>query len=169
MTDSAKVTKSSITKQAYWNLYNLINNRSNVPDPNSSAGTRKFVYTRMPLTGRNFAGFPFIVVSRAKPSQTRKMVSLTKSFIDFNFLVTVYTQDQISDSSGDPAGANQNELIADNIIVTLNNVSNRKSLISQGMAKLDWSVDTEEDEMQGKPVFMTEFDLNFALNLTATS
>ncbi len=169
---SGRVTATNIVSQSYANIYNLINNRTNVPDPADSSGIRKFIHQRIPHTGRNMLNrpFPFIVVQRQKPSQDTSVVSISKSFVNFNTVIIVFCQDKSSDSEGNPSGAEQCETITDDIIETLNNSTNRKTLISQGMAHLRYDVDIEDEEdFDGKTVFTSEFDIRFINNLTAIS
>ena len=167
--DSARITKSNVQNQSFANLYNLINNRSNVPDPIDNTGNRKFVHVRLPRVGRNFPGFPFIVMNRAGPSKGLSTASLTQSLMSYDSSVTVYTRDGDSDSRGDANGAEQNDNITDNIIVTLNNSTNRQTLIDQRMANLLFDINTDEDEFEGKRVFITEFDIRFENTLLLTS
>ena len=168
--DSARVAKGKIVTQPFANLFNLLNTRNNVQDPNNSDGTRKFVYERVPLFGRNFAGFPFIVVERTRPTKERNLISLEKAFMAYDFSVTVYCQDSGSDGEGNPTGAAQCNDITDDIIETLNKVSNRKTLINQGMANLRFNVDiNDEQELREKIVFTSEFDISFENNLTSVS
>lgn len=169
MVDSAKITSSNVAKQAFWNLYNLINNRTNVPNPNDTSGDTKFVYRRLPRLGREFAGFPFIVVSRTRPSKGKGVADLTKVFRSYDFTVTVYSQDKSSDASGDPQGADQADLITDSIIETLDSPTNRKTFIDYGMAHLEYDIDSDYDDVDGRSVFMSEFDIRFENNLTSTS
>ncbi len=168
MADSARITASNIAKQPFWNLYNLINDRSNVADSNDSTGERKFVYqSRPPNLGTNFKGFPFIVISRTRPSKTGRMVG-AKKFNSYDFMITVYSQDTSSDSLGNPSGAETADTITNNIINTLDKPANRRTLIDYGMANLEYDIDTDEDELDGKSVFTTEFDIRFERNIIAT-
>ncbi|KKK98893.1 hypothetical protein LCGC14_2638170, partial [marine sediment metagenome] len=73
------------------------------------------------------------------------------------------------DSSGIPNGAEQNETISNDIIETLNNAANRKTLINQRMANMEFNIDTDEDEFEGKSVFISEFDLRFESTLLLTT
>ena len=167
--DSAKVTASAIQNQSFANIYNLINNRSNVPDPADSSGVRKFVYVRLPNIGRGNVGFPFIVVYRIKHTKSKGVVSITKSFMSYDMMIEVYSQDSASDNIGNPNGAEQCNQITDNIQKTLNNATNRKALIFQGMAHLEYDIDTSEDEYEGRTVFMSEFDIRFEETLLLTT
>ena len=166
--ESGKVTASNVINQSYSNIYNLINDRDNVSDPADSTGNRKFVWTRLPNAGRNFSCFPFIVLKRTMPVKRPGNASGTYSKVDFNFSIFVYTKDSGSDADGNPEGAEQNNIISDDIIETLNNITNKKTLIDQGMSLPEFDVDTDEDEFNGKTVFVTEFDLRFVDNLTTT-
>lgn len=167
--ESARVSASTISKQSFANVYNLLNNRTNVPDPVDESGKRKFVHTRPPNIGRSFRGFPFITVSRSAPSKLTNTASLSQTYYSFDFTVRVVCQDESADGLADPSGASQCEDITDNIIETLNKVANRKTLIFQGMAGLEFDMDTDQEEFNGKRVFISEFDLRFENNLTVTS
>ncbi len=167
--ESAKVTKSAIQRQSFANLYNLINNRSNVPDPADDTGIRKFVHVRFPRTGRNFPGFPFIVINRMKPTKGNSTASLTKSFMSYDTTLTVYTQDEDADGTGHPNGAEQSEIISDDVIETLNSADNRKTLINQRMANIAYDLDTDENKFEGRRVFTSEFDIRFENTLLTTS
>lgn len=166
--DSGKITASTLAKQSFANLWNLINNRSNVPNPNDITGEIKFVYRRMPILGRNFNGYPFIVVSRTKPKRVKGSVDMTNSFMNYDAFIGVYSQDRDSNSSGDPSAADEVDDITDDIQATLNNVSNRKTLITQGMAHLEYDIESDEDEVDGKIVFVSEFDIRFINNFQNT-
>ncbi|MAF50795.1 MAG: hypothetical protein CMH64_01765 [Nanoarchaeota archaeon] len=167
--DSSRVTASAIQNQAFANIYNLINNRSNVPDPADSTGVRKFVYVRLPNIGRGNVGFPFVVVHRIKPSKSKNTLSVTKSFMSYDMTIAVYSQDSASDGIGNPNGAEQCNQITDNIQKTLNNATNRKALIMQGMAHLEYDIDTTEDDYNGRTVFISEFDIRFENTLLLTT
>ncbi len=167
--ETKRITSSTIASQSYANLYNLINSRTNVPLPDGLPSDHLFVHVREPRIGRNFRGFPFIVLQRSKPTKGLSTVSLTKSFMSYDFTLRVVCRDSDSDSTGIPLGADQCETITNNIIATLNSDSNRKTLINNGMAKLEYNTDTDEDEFEGKSVFIAEFDIRFENTLTLTT
>jgi|TARA_R100000501_G_scaffold17331_1_gene32143 hypothetical protein len=165
---SGRVNSTNLVRQSFANVYNLINTRSNVADPADSTGARKFVYVRMPNLGRAFQGFPFVVVNRVMPMKRKGTTSLTKSIVDYNFTIMIYTQDSSSDSLGNPSGADQADTITDAVRETLDSASNRKTLITQGMSQIEYEVDSDVDELDGRTVFVTEFDVNFVNNLIQT-
>ena len=164
MVDSNKITSSNIVKQPFWNLFNLINNRSNVPDPNDLTGNRKFVYRRIPHDLHK--KFPFIVISRTKPEKGNATADLSKNFYSFDFMITVYTKDEDSDGSADPLGADKADIISNDIINTFN-PTNQKTLMNYGMHDLTYKIDTDEDKLEGKAVFLTEFNISFNNGLIA--
>lgn len=166
--NTKRVTASTIASQSYANLYNLINNRANVPLPTGLPTDHKFVHTREPRIARNFRGFPFIVLQRTKPTKGLSTADLTKSFMSYDFTLRVVCKDENSDATGIPVGINQNEQITDAIITTLNSASNRKNLIDNRMANLEYNVDTDEEEFFGEEVFISEFDIRFPNTLQTT-
>lgn len=160
---SGKVDYSKLFSQSHANIYNLINNRSNVSDPADSTGSRKFVYVREPKNlGRNFAGFPFIVIPSFSLSQSNLTIDASKSTITFDITIIVYSQDKDANTAGNPSGSEQLNEISDNIIKTINNKSNRDTLRTQGMAHFEVSdSDFDYDELDGKSVYIREFTLSF--------
>ncbi len=177
---SGKLQASNIAEQSHANVYNLINNRSNVSDPvnlndTGTTRTRKMVHVRFPdETARNFAkksGYPFIVVSRTKPRKRPGTISMTKSFMDLDIFIGVYAQQGSHDSLGDPDASVQVNKLTDSIRTTLDNVTNRKTLLSYGMERINYDVDTEEDsdfDGRNKTMYISEFDLRFENNLVTT-
>jgi len=166
---SGALTSATLLEQSHANIYNLINSRSNVPDPADSSGTRKFVHVRMPrTTGRHFAGYPFIIVHRTRLGKGKSLIGLTKSFIDYNISIEVYTQDSSSNSSGNPNGSEQINQIVDDIRETLDNVTNKKTLLSYGMSRIRYDIDVDSEDIEGKSTFYAEIDLRFENNLSTT-
>ena len=167
--NSARVNATNIQNQSFANLYNLLNNRTNIPLPVGLPVNHKFVYVRLPNIGRGFIGFPFIVISRTMPTKGGTNADLTKSFMSYDFSVRVFSQDSSSDNIGNPTGAEQCNLITDDIIQTLNSSVNRKTLIGQRMANLEYNIETDEDDFNGRTVFISEFDLRFESTLLLTT
>ncbi len=177
---SGRLTASTIAEQSHANIYNLINNRTNVQDPVKPTDTgttrsRKMVHVRFPdETARNFpknSGYPYIVVSRTKPAKRTGSGSGTKSMMDFDIFIGVYAQQGSHDSLGDPEASVQINKLTDSIRATLDNVSNQKTLLDYGMGRIEYDIETEEDsdfEGRTKTMYISEFDLRFENNLTVT-
>lgn len=164
---SVAITKDNLFVQTHANIFNLINDRSNVPDPADSTGVRKFVYTREPNTmANNFAGYPFIIVPYPEFSQDAKVADATKAFQSDEFTITIYTQDKASDGSGNPSGARQAADITTNIVKTLNNKSNSQTLRNNGLRNKSFTkVDFDWGELDQKRIFKRELTLRFANQL----
>lgn len=175
---SGRLTASTIAEQSHANIYNLINNRTNVQDPvkpddTGTTRSRKMVHVRFPdETARNFPGYPYVVVSRTRPAKRTASASLTKSMMDFDIFIGVYAQQGSHDSLGDPDASVQINEITDAIRTTLDSATNQKTLLDYGMGRIEYDVETEEDsdfEGRTKTMYISEFDLRFENNLTVTS
>jgi len=159
---SATITASNVFTQSHANVYNLINDRTNVPDPNDSSGARKFVYVREPLSmGRGFKGYPAIIVQPVDYDQgdDPKTVSGTKNVTGFEIKIIVWSQDRHSDSDGNSTGRATLDSISDSIAATLN--ANKTTLRNWGMKKLRIDTNTSYTEDNGKAIFGREFTLIF--------
>lgn len=178
--ESGRITASNLVEQSHANIYNLINNRTNVQDPvnpndEGTTRSRKFVHVRFPdETARNFpkkAGYPFIVVSRTRPAKRTGSASLTKSMVDYDCFIGVYAQQGSHDSLADPNASVQVNQITDYIRKTLDSASNQKTLLDYGMGRIEYNIDTNEDsdfDGRNKTMYISEFDLRFENNLTTT-
>lgn len=161
---SGTINSTNIASKSYANLYNLINNRTNVPDPNDSTGLRKFVYQRIPkIESREFKGYPFIVVRRSSPNKTGDTANKGKGIYELNFMITVYTQDNTSDSSGNPSGASMCEDISDDIIKTLDSPTNQLTFVGYNMGRLRYTMTSEEGiDFEGNfTIYSSEFKITF--------
>ncbi len=160
--ESVAITKSNIFTQVFANIFNLINTRSNVPDPNDSTGRRKFVYShREPnFMARNFSGYPCVIVEGVNMTQNIKTVSSTKAFQFDEINIIVMSQDKSSDASGDPSGADTLNSISDDIVEVLN--ANNGTLRNNGLSRREIdSTDFDWGEIDGQPTFRREITLTF--------
>ena len=156
---SASISKSNLFSQTHANVYNLINNRSNVPDPNDSSGDRHFVYTREPKTlGRGFAGYPLIIVSSIKLSQGTGVISNTKHKTTYDIDIRIISSDRVSDTDGNPIGQQTLDTISDDVIETLNDDD---TLFYYGMKSMEIEGAYEWTDFDGKPIYIREISLSF--------
>lgn len=164
---SQAITKDNYFTQIHANIFNLINNRSNVPLPSGIPTTHKFVYVREPnYLSDNFNGFPFIVVPDPETSQANKTADGTKAFQDESFEIIIMTSDHKSDSDGNPVGAQQMREIKTNIKKTLDNKTNSQTLRNNGLRNKTFpSITLDWGEADNKPIFRTEFNLRFSNQL----
>ncbi len=160
---SVAITKSNIFSQVHANIFNLIDNISNVPDPNDSSGNRKFVYTREPnYKSRNFSGFPLIIIPDAEYGQGNKTADASKASATDVIDIIIEGQDKKSDGDGDPTGRETVYQITNKIIETLNNQINSQTLRNNGLRDMNpISTDFEFGEIDGQPTFKRTLTLIF--------
>lgn len=139
MTASAKVTYSNTFSQAWTNIYNLINNRTNVADPvtTNPSKTRKFVYAREPvMEDIKYQEAPYIVVGPIGFKMPKDNQTLDTRYgpITFSCTIQIVTCDR-AHGRRDTLGQQDNDDIASDIFKTLNDASNRATLRSRGLPK----------------------------------
>lgn len=164
---SAVITKDNYFTQIHANIFNLINNRSNVPLPDGLPTGHKFVYVREPnYMSLNFNGFPFIIVPDPEVSQGDKTADASKAFQSESFEIIIMTSDKSSDGEGNPVGTQQMRDIKTNILKTLNDKTNSKTLRNNGLRNKTFpSITLDWGEIDQKPMFKTEFNLRFSNQL----
>ena len=132
----AKVDKTNLISEPRNNVVTLISNSSNVSDPvTSSSEYRKWIYSRDPdIKAGDFAGYPFIVIAPAR-IDTSGSASLDSSrrFTNWTIEIEVVSSDR-GYGNNDGKGLTHNDAVTNDILQTLLNVTNRQTLISQGMA-----------------------------------
>lgn len=161
---SSAILKSNLFTQPHANLFNLINNKNNIPDPISTLPTqqqsRKMVYTREPDLGHNFKGYPLIAVYPAEADYGFKTLGMSKSFIAWTIKVEIWSSDRINEFEG--RGMEFIDNLSDYLVMALNNLSNRKILLDYGMANITPNVvSTDILENENELVYVRRFDVNF--------
>ena len=163
---STGITFENIFSQSHALVFNIINNRTNVPDPNDNTGVRKFVYEREPRElGFAFQGYPVVIVNLSDVSDNPDIGVLdeSKKMNVYSIEVSVWTRDKKSDSLGDPSGAQTLNEISDNIIKTLNTTTNNRTLHNCGLKAMNiGSSPSSWVDQNNKMVFMRTFELNFS-------
>lgn len=168
---TAQVTKDSILTQAHANLYNLINNRSNVPDPifpNDTSGTeRKLVWMREPLVASRNEGsqpYPFVVVPRMQyVPGTESSSDARNAMRIWRNVIKIVSKDKRTDSAGIPSGAEQCNELADAVLTALKNVENRLTLWRLGMGDVKILAAEPSDEINdfGEHLLVYEIEVEY--------
>ena len=161
---SAKVDYSNLFSQSHANIFNLLNNRSNVSDPEDSKGNRKFLYVREPRDlGTNFTGFPVIIIPPIELDEEVVTLDGNKATVEFSIMVRIMTKDHNVPRTGTASGAEVLNTISNDVLKTLNNETNRKTLRNQGMKKIKIvSTPTTYEETHDSMMFVREFELRFS-------
>ena len=132
----AKVDNTNLISEPRNNVVSLISDTNNVSDPVTSASEfRKWIYSRDPsIKSTSFTGYPFIVIgpTRIDTSGAANMDS-SKRMINWTIDIEVVSSDYGSGSKSGK-GLEYNDSVTNDIIKTLLDVNNRRTLISQGMA-----------------------------------
>ena len=133
----AQITYENLFSEPRNNVVTLISNKTNVADPVSgSAENRKFIYSRFPdVKASDFAGYPFIVI-RSTDLDTEILESSAdgkSKMVNFDIDIEIYASDR-GYGYEDGRGLANMEAISNDVVQTLMNITNRKSLKSFGLA-----------------------------------
>lgn len=131
----SQVTYSNLFSEARNNIVSLISNISNVPDPVISASEfRKWIYAREPdIKATDFNGYPFIIIHPIDFSTGEKgSVDGKSKPASWDIEIEIVTSDR-GWGRKDGQGSTHMDTISNNIVKTLLNESNRKTLRSYGM------------------------------------
>lgn len=114
----------------------LLNNRSNVVDPASgSAEVRKFIYSREPdVKETAFAGFPYIILHpvTTNTSVGSKRLNMNARALSWGFEIEIVSSDRERNNRS-ARGLQDSDSICEDVIQTLNDLTNRRSLQSAGL------------------------------------
>lgn len=157
--DSTTIAKTNLYSQAYANLYNLINTRTNIADPVDSNGVRKFIYRREPRNrAKGFRGYPLIIlhpidISFDNPSFSKNIKDET-----FKFEIEIWSSDDIDNYEN--RGAEFVDTISNSLLTTL--TSNESTLVEYGMYNMDISSSPADTLQVGNSFLFTRiFSISF--------
>ena len=172
ITSSTIVSRINLNSQPYANIYNLINNRSNVPDPLGNI-QRKFVYTKVPdIEGREFKAnsFPFIVVKKQRRGEKSNFTLDEKSAMVFGEIeVEVYSSNDMMGKHKDK-GVSYLESISDDLEETFNSASNKIILRNYNMGDLNITLDDSDTiEMGTQTIFVNSFTITFGTRMVVSA
>ncbi len=164
----AKVNKTNLISEPRNNVVSLISNNSNVSDPvTTSAEFRKWIYSRDPdIKANDFAGYPFIVIAPARiDTSGGSSLDSSKRFVNWTIEIEVVSSDR-GYGNNDGKGLTHNDAITNDILETLLDVTNRKTLKSQGMSfgkpvVSDVSIEAFKQELTYRRVITVPFDGNW--------
>jgi len=131
----AQITYANMLSESRNSVVAIIN--SDVTDPIiSSKENRKFIYSREPdVNSTKFAGYPLIIVHPSRVEiEKGGSICGKKKFVSWNVDVEIFTSDRGYGVSGEGNGLSYMESISDDIMQAFCSITNRKTLISYGMA-----------------------------------
>ena len=170
----ALITKTTIESNAYTNIYNVLNNRSNIDDPRNSGNTsntiRRFIYDYDPFhMSVNFRQFPYIILFLPELTYSATSTNGKLKNFEWRHRIIVRTasegsQDQITDR-----GRTDMLNISDDINETFNKESVKQSLRALNIYKIEFNkIRYSTLVVDNKPVYESEYQLLYMLRLTVS-
>lgn len=176
MATSAALSRSNLYTQVFWNVFNLINTRTNVIDPTDASGSRKLVYAREPsVNARNFEGYPLIIVHPASVNRGELHMGDDKvAEISSEVVIEVRSSTNWfrKSTADDPHGKALSFLddMSDDVMETLNSVSNRNTLRGNNIGFVEMEGRSVETiDVSGETIFVREFVINTRTPLLTVS
>lgn len=159
------VLYNNLLSESWQNIYDLINNKSNVADPlTTSSEKRKWVYSRVPdIKAADFKGFPFIVIHPSTGSfgdmQTgnRRIQAGTV----FTIEIEIFTCDR-GFGNQDAKGMAHLDAISDDVMECLNTAANRNTLSGNGLRFAKPNVaNVSTEELDNTLIYRRSFIITF--------
>jgi len=160
----AVLSKSNFLSQGFTNIYDIVNNRTYVPDPLSPNGGRKFVYMREPNPkSPSFAGFPFIVVEQPGVVFPNKSTSGKRKVTQHSMLVRVYSTDRLNMNQTNGMGVQYLNSISDDLVEAFNSSTVKEVLRPYRIDNLSINTSgSDVEDLDEDVVFIREFEITFA-------
>ena len=159
------LTRSKLMSYSHDNIFDTINNRSNVSDPkNPNNLIRKFVYKNDPFSkGNDYDGHPYIIVRFPKIEYDNVSVDGNHKNIMFSCELTVRTAMGGAVNDSGSAGITDMNSIIDDLHETFNSQTVKDELRLLSMYNFN-IMTVENDEFvdsNGKHIFESILELNF--------
>ena len=132
---AGQVTYTNLVSKARDNVVALIDNKSNVPDPNTSSSEyRKWIYSRMPdVKATDFAEYPFMVIHPVDIDLAELgSLDMKSKMVTWSIDIEIVTSDR---GYGKKAGTGMADMdsITDSIMKTMLSKTNRVTLSGYSM------------------------------------
>jgi len=165
---TAIITKSKIESNAYTNVYELMNNRSNIADPRgSSAEKRPFILDSDPLAKSiEFSGFPYIVLELPTLEYSRKTTDGKSKFIKWMHKIIIRTAKDGSAGSRIDIGRTDMLNICDDLNEMFNSDNIRKEFRQLGQEDITLiKTGTDVLSIDQKMVYESTYELSYITRL----
>jgi len=166
---SAAISRTKLFSQAFHNIYNLINTRSNIPDP-LGGSSRTMVYKREPdAKGGSFKGYPFIIIYPVNASLSKFTVGNKKAELVYEFDVEVRSSNRML-RPHDGKGAEYLDEISDALYATLDSKTNKDTLREYGMYNLIVNTEsTDVVDVYQERIYVRRFRVVFTQMMTVSA
>ena len=171
---SATLTKSTLQSQAYENINNILNTRTNVADPKdpNNLSNRKYVYDSDPfLNSLNTDDFPYLIHGLPEMTSVSHSFNQKVRMLKFKHRIIVRTKRVASSSNViTDRGRTDMNSICDDLIETFNSVSIKATLQGYRMnnIKLD-KTSTDDLVVNNQNVYESEYELTYDQRFTVSS
>lgn len=162
----AIITKTNLNSVPDNNIFETINNRSNVADPKNRGTTGKFVYRNDPWAkGQDYQSYPYIILRLPKKTKENKSIDGKHKDITWTHSITIRTimQDGVNNTTNTAKGVLDMYAITDDLDQTFDDTTIKNTLRSYGHYNLNL-ITTGVDEMvddNGRHIHITEMELEY--------
>lgn len=170
------ITSTTIESNAYDNVYSYLNDRSKIADPRNPGGYsgRQFVHTIDPfMTSMRFEDVPYIVLEFPTVEYSRISVNGKHKNIGWKHRIVVRTaRDGASgaNTGNTPIGFSDMKSICDDIHELFNSETNKAAFRLLSMYSMNITkVSVDVGVIEGKAVYVAEFELTYETRMAVTS
>lgn len=164
------IVKNKIMSYADDNIFQIINNRSNVADPKNRGATGKFVYRNDPwMKGSDFEDYPYIIFRFPKIEKQKKSISGTsKDFIwTHDLIIRTIMNGAVNNSNNTSKGVTDMYSITDDLHETFDSTTIKDQLRAMGHYDVN-IVEVDNDELiddNGRHIFQTTMEVSYNTRL----
>lgn len=157
------IIKSKLKSYAYNNVFDVINNRVNMPDPrNPNNVTRLLVTKTDPWSkGQDYEGYPYVIVRRPTISYSNVSLDGKTKTIGWEFKLIVRTAISGAMHDNESTGITNMDDLQDDLEEIFNDETIKQSLRLLNMFKFDLSTDDDDEfvDGNGKHIFQADLTL----------
>jgi len=163
---ASAISKTTIESNAYNNIFEVIDTRSNVADPRDSEGKklRTFLYDADPFAlSLGFSDYPYIVLEFPSIVQSKETVDGKHKNVKWRHTIIIRTARKGSGCSG-TADTGRTDLfsISDDLIETFNKVSVRQPLLINGLKLINLDkVSSDTPNIDTVPLYEAVYELTY--------
>lgn len=169
---TSTITYDSLEKKAYDNLYELLDDRTNIPDPRNRSKSERFVYDYDPLdsitTSVRASDFPHIILfPLSSLTQSNESVNGTKKRYSWMTRIIVRAVRRGASGADRSLGRNDLNTISDSLHKFFNTLSDRNALSDIRMRNVRFNkVASDVGVIDGSTEFVeSEFELGFSVRM----
>jgi len=172
----SKISTTNIESQSWQNIFDTMDNRSNIADPRDTQGlkTRIFIYDSDPFEkSLNFDDMPYIILKLPKVEYQEEMQSTDGKvkFITWTQEIVVRTVREGSSGGGtEDQGRTDIFAIGDDLQETFNKSSVREGLAANNVKKINLTkIDADTTLINQRDIYEASYELTYQTRMTVSS